>query len=127
MAELTKWPELEIVEQNPLDPEAASIAPVEIRFQVTPKAGETWKGELAAECSVEGKPMPSPGAVLSFAEWEKDPQPTLYCYTLARNLHEGDRVKLRVHPRDKKHREKPDVLWERDFRLRRQGDKLQLE
>jgi hypothetical protein len=127
MAELAKWPELEIVEQNPLDPDAAAVAPVEIRFQVKPGAGEEWKGELAAECSVEGNPIPSPGAVLSFREWEKDPEPTLYCYALARNLHDGDKVKLKVHPRDKKHREQPEVLWEQDFKVRRQGDKLELE
>jgi hypothetical protein len=127
MAELSKWPELEIVEQNPLDPEAAGLAPVEIRFQVKPDPGEKWEGELAAECSVANTRVPSPGAVLSFREWESDPQPTLYCYALARSLHDGDRVKLRVHPRDKKQQEKPEVVWEREFTLRRQGDKLKLE
>lgn len=127
MTELAKWPELELVEQNPLDPEAAGLAPVEIRFQLKPGQGEEWKGDLAAECSVANNPAPSPGAVLSFREWEKDAQPTLYCYALARNLHDGDLVRLRVHPRDKQHREKPQVLWERDFILKRRGDKLELE
>jgi hypothetical protein len=125
MAELVKWPELEHLD-DPLDPEAAPLAPVEIRFEVRPGPEEKWDSELAAECSVAGHPAPSPGAVLSFREWEKDPVPTLYCYALARNLHEGDEVKLRVHPRDKHRREKPEVLWEKEFRVHVEGGKFQL-
>ncbi len=126
MGELVKWPELERLD-NPLDPEAAALAPVEIRFQVRPDPGEEWTSELAAECSIEGRPAPSPGAVLGFREWEKDQVPTLYCYTLARNLRDGDQVKLKVHPRGKHHEEKPEVLWEKEFRVRVEGDKLRLE
>ena len=126
MAELAKWPELERLD-DPLDPEAAALAPVEIRFQVKPGPEEQWSRELAAECSVAGHRAPSPGAVLSFHEWEKDPLPTLYCYALARNLHEGDQVKLEVHPRDKDQREKPEALWEKEFRVHLEGNKFQLE
>ncbi len=126
MAELAKWPEVE-VDRNPLDQEAAALAPVEIRFQVKPDTGEKWETELAAECSVAGQSAPSPGAVLSFREWEKDEQPTLYCYTLARNVQDGAKVTLRVHPRDKKLRQKPEVLWERDFVVRTEGDRYRLE
>ena len=125
MADLVKWPELERLD-NPLDPEAAPLAPVEIRFEVKPGADEKWDPELAAECSVAGRPASSPGAVLSFREWEQDPVPTLYCYALARDLHEGDEVKLRVHPRDKHHQEKPEVLWEKEFRVHMEGGKLHL-
>lgn len=126
MAELAKWPEVE-VNRNPLDPEDAAVAPVEIRFQLKPDPGQTWDTELAAECSVAGQPAPSPGAVLSFREWEKEEQPTLYCYTLARNVQDGAKVKLRVHPRAKKRRQEPGVLWERDFVVRAEGDKYRLE
>lgn len=126
MAELAKWPEIE-VENNPLDPEGAAFAPAEIRFQVKATAGEKWTGELAAECSVGGRPAPSPGAVLSFREWEKDAEPTLYCYTLARELRDGETVTLSVHPRDKRHREEPNILWEQEFRIRTEGDKYRLE
>ncbi len=49
MAKLAKWPELEIL-SNPLEPEAAGLAPVEIRFQVKPEPGETWDADLAAAC-----------------------------------------------------------------------------
>jgi hypothetical protein len=126
MAELVNWPELERMD-NPLDPEAAAVAPVEIRFQIKPNSGEVLTKELAAECSVAGHDAPSPGAVLSFAEWEKDKTPTLYCYALARQMHEGDEVKLKVHPRDKQHRAKPEVVWEKDFHVRVEGDKFRLE
>jgi hypothetical protein len=126
MAELAKWPELERLD-DPLDPEAAGVAPVEIRFQVKPGPGENWGSELAAGCSVGGHEAPSPGAVLSFREWEKDPVPTLYCYALARSLHEGEKVTLKVHPRDKHHQEKPEVLWERDFTVRADGGGYRLE
>jgi hypothetical protein len=126
MAELAKWPELERLD-DPLDPEAASLAPVEIRFQVKPGPQETWGPELAAECSVAGRPAPSPGAILSFREWETDPVPTLYCYALARNLSEGDQVTLKVHPRDKHHKETPEVLWEKDFKVHVDGGKYRLE
>ena len=126
MAELARWPEVE-VDRNPLDPEAAALAPVEIRFQVRPGSDETWDTELAAECSVSGQPAPSPGAVLSFREWETGERPTLYCYTLARNVQDGAKVRLRVHPRDKKHGQKPEVLWEQDFVVRAEGDKYRLE
>jgi hypothetical protein len=126
VAELAKWPELERLD-NPLDPEAASLAPVEIRFQVKPGPGEKWDAELAAECSVADRPAPSPGAVTSFGAWEKDETPTLYCYALARNVRDGDTVKLKVHPRDKHHRETTEVLWEKEFRVRADGDKLKLE
>ncbi len=126
MAELVNWPELERLD-NPLEPEAAPLAPVEIRFQIKPGSGELLSPELAAECSIAGRAAVSPGAVLSFGEWEKDKTPTLYCYALARELHEGDEVKLRVHPRDKKHRVQPEVVWEKDFRVRVEGDKFRLE
>jgi len=126
MAELAKWPELERLD-DPLDPEAAPLAPVEIRFQVRPGPEEKWSDELAAECSVAGHPAPSPGAVLSFREWETDAVPTLYCYALARSLRDGDEVQLKVHPRDKHHREMPEVLWEKKFRVRMEGDKFKLE
>jgi len=126
MAELVKWPEIERLD-NPLDPEGAAFAPVEIRFEVKPGPEDTWSRELAAECSVAGRPAPSPGAVLSFHEWENDPVPTLYCYALSRNLHEGDQVKLSVHPRNKQHKETPEVLWEKDFHVHVDGAKFQLE
>jgi hypothetical protein len=126
MAELVDWPELEHL-RNPLEPEMAPLAPVEIRFKIKPGTGEVLSPELAAECSVAGHAAPSPGAVLSFGEWEKDEAPTLYCYALARELRDGDEVKLRVHPRDKKHREQPEVVWEKDFRVRVEGDKFRLE
>ena len=126
MAELVKWPELERMD-DPLDPEAAALAPVEIRFQVKVGPEEAQAADLAAECSVGGRVAPSPGAVLSFREWEKDAEPTLYCYTLARSLHEGEKVTLKVHPRDKHHQEKPDVLWEKDFTVRADGKGYRLE
>ena len=126
MAELAKWPELERLE-NPLDPEAAPVAPVEIRFQVKPGPEDEWSDDLAAECSVANQPAPSPGAVLSFREWEKDPVPTLYCYALARELREGEKVTLKVHPRDKHDRAKAEVLWEKDFRVRVDGKTIRLE
>lgn len=126
MAELAKWPELERLD-DPLDPEGAPLAPVEIRFEVKPGPDEDWGSELSAECSVAGRPAPSPGAVLSFREWEKDAVPTLYCYALARELREGEQVKLRVHAQDKHHQEKPEVLWEKEFRVRTEGDKFRLE
>lgn len=126
MAELVKWPELER-QDNPLEPEMAALAPVEIRFQVKPGAGEKWAQGLAAECSVAGRPAPSPGAVMSFAEWEKDETPTLYCYALARDLRDGDPVKLRVHPRDKHDEPTPELVWEKDFRVRVEGGKYRLE
>ena len=126
MAELVKWPELER-QDNPLEPEMAALAPVEIRFQVKPGAGEKWEEGLAAECSVAGRPAPSPGAVMSFAEWEKDETPTLYCYALARDLRDGDPVKLRVHPRDKHDEPTPELVWEKDFRVRVEGGTYRLE
>lgn len=126
MADLAKWPELERLD-NPLDPEGVAFAPVEIRFQVQPKPGEEWDFELAAECSVEDRPAPSPGAVTTFKEWETDATPTFYCYALSRNLREGDRVRLRVRPREERVLEKTGLLWEKDFRVRRDGDKLRLE
>jgi hypothetical protein len=126
MADLVKWPELERLD-DPLDPEAASLAPVEIRFEVKPAPEDDWGSELAAECSVAGRPAPSPGAVLSFREWEKDAVPTLYCYTLSRELRDGEQVKLEVHGRDKQHKEKPEVLWEKEFKVRADGGKLRLE
>ena len=126
MAELAKWPELE-VQANPLDPEAAPIAPVEIRFQVKPEPGEKWDAELSAECSVAGQSAPTPGAVLSFREWENEREPTLYCYALARNLREGAQVSLKVRPSGEKQGEKSEVLWEREFRVRAEGGKYRLE
>ncbi len=126
MAELLNWPELERLD-NPLEPEMAVLAPVEIRFQIKPESGELLDPELAAECTVAGRPAPSPGAVLSFREWEKDESPTLYCYTIARDLREGDEVKLKVHPVNKKHQAQPDVLWEKDFRVRVEEGKFRLE
>ena len=126
MADLAKWPELESL-NNPLDPDGAAFAPVEIRFQVQPEAGEGWDFELAAECSVEDRPAPSPGAVTTFKEWETDETPTFYCYALSRNLREGDQVKLRVRPRDEKLAEKTGLLWEKQFKVRRDGDTLKLE
>ena len=123
---MSQWHELERLDV-PLDPEAAPLAPVEIRFQVRPGSDEKWSDELAAECSVAGRPAPSPGAVLSFREWETDAVPTLYCYALAQNLREGDEVQLKVHPRDKRHREMPEVLWEKKFRVHLEGDKFKLE
>lgn len=125
MAELADWPELEIL-GNPLEPEAAALAPVEIRFQVKPGPAETWGDDLAAECSVAGQPAPSPGAVLSFRGWEKDPEPTLYCYAIARSLQEGTQVKLKVRPRVEEGAESAAV-WEGEFRVRKEGDKLRLE
>jgi hypothetical protein len=126
MAELANWPELEIL-SNPLEPEAAALAPVEIRFQVKPEPGEKWESELAAECSIAGHPATTPGAVLSFRAWEQDSEPTLYCYAIARNLQEGAQVKLKVHPRDEKQREKPEIVWEQEFQVRKEGDKFRLE
>ncbi len=126
MAELAKWPELEIL-SNPLEPEAAALAPVEIRFQVKPGPEEKWDSELAAECSVAGQPAPAPGAVLSFREWEQDSEPTLYCYAIARNLQEGAQVKLKVRPRAERGREEADIAWEKEFQVRKEGDKLHLE
>jgi hypothetical protein len=126
MAKLVRPPEVER-QLNPLDPEADALAPVEIRFQVRPDPEEHWSKELAAECSVAGRPAPSPGAVLSFREWETDETPTLYCYALSRNIHEGDVVTLRVHPRDKHHVEKPEALFEKRFTVRQEGEKLHLE
>jgi hypothetical protein len=126
VAELVKWPELER-QDNPLEPEMAALAPVEIRFQVKPGAGEKWEEGLAAECSVAGRPAPSPGAVMSFAEWEKDETPTLYCYALARDVRDGDPVKLRVHPRDKHDEPTSELVWEKDFRVRVEGGKYRLE
>lgn len=126
MAELVNWPELERLD-NPLDPEAAPLAPVEIRFQIQPGSGEVLSPELAAECSVAGRTVATPGAVLSFGAWERDKTPTLYCYALARELHEGDEVKLKVHPRDKKQRVQPDVVWEKDFHVRVEEGKFRLE
>ena len=126
MAELVDWPKVERYD-NPLDPESAVLAPVEIRFRIKPGFGELLDPELAAECSIAGRPAPTPGAVVKLQEWSKDAIPTLYCYTLARELHEGDEVKLRVHPRDQHHREQPDVVWEKDFRVRTEGDKFRLE
>jgi hypothetical protein len=114
MAELAKWPELEIL-NNPLEPEAAALAPVEIRFQVKPGPEEKWDSELAAECSVADQLAPTPGAVLSFREWEQDSDPTLYCYAIARNLQEGTQVKLKVRPRAERGREEPDIVWEKEF------------
>ena len=64
---------------------------------------------------------------MSFAAWEKDETPTLYCYALARDLHDGDQVKLKVHPRDKRHQPTSELLWEQDFRVRVEGDKYRLE
>lgn len=126
MAELVKWPEMERLD-NPLDPEAAGVAPVEIRFQVKLGPEEQRAPDLAAECSVGGHPAPSPGAVMSFREWEKDDLPTLYCYALARGVKDGEQVTLKVHPRDKHHAEKPEVLWEKEFKVRVEGDKYRLE
>lgn len=131
MAELVDWPELERLD-NPLDPEAAPIAPVQIRFQIRPKSGEDLAPDLAAECSVAGHVASTPGAVLSFGEWEKDKTPTFYCYALARELHEGDEVKLKVRPRPRKRwwrrdREQQGVVWEKDFHVRKEGDQLRLE
>jgi hypothetical protein len=126
MAELARWPELERLD-NPLEPEAAALAPVEIRFQVRPEPGEDWGPDLAAVCSVEGRPAPSPGAVTSFQGWEKDDTPTFYCYALARNLREGDKVKLQVRPRTADAPEDDVTLWEKEFRVRWEGDKLRLE
>ena len=127
MAELLKWPEVEVL-GNPLEPEADAVAPVEIRFHVKPGVGEKWGDDFAADCTVAGHPAPSPGAVLSFGEWEKDATPTLYCYALARNLQEGTEVTLAVRPRAKKGRvDLTKTLWKRDFRVRRDGDKLRLE
>jgi hypothetical protein len=126
MAELAKWPELE-VHSNPLEPETLALAPVEIRFQVKPGPEEAWDRELAAECTVAGQPAPSPGAVVSFRQWEEDPEPTLYCYTLARNLQEGTQVSLKVRPRAESKGEEQDAVWEKEFRVRKEGDKLRLE
>jgi hypothetical protein len=127
MAKLHKWPEVEVL-RNPLEPEADAIAPVEIRFQVKPEAGEGWSDDLAADCTVAGHSAPTPGAVLSFREWEKDASPTLYCYALARNLQEGTQVTLRVRPGEKTGRaEQATSLWEKDFRVRLEGDKVRLE
>jgi hypothetical protein len=126
VAELAKWPELER-QDNPLDPEAGALAPVEIRFQVKPEPGEDWGSDLAAECSVADTPAPSPGAVASFHEWEKEQTPTFYCYALARNLRDGDQVKLSVRPRDKHAHATGEALWEKEFRVRVHGDKFQLE
>jgi hypothetical protein len=126
VAELAKWPELERLD-NLLEPEAAPIAPVEIRFQVRPEPSEEWGSDLMADCSVEGRPAPSPGAVMTFREWEKDEIPTFYCYTLARHLRDGDKVKLQVRPRGTAAPEDAVTLWEKEFRVRVDGDKLRLE
>jgi hypothetical protein len=126
MAELAKWPELEIL-SNPLEPEAAALAPVEIRFQVKPEPGEKWDTDMAAECSVADRPAATPGAVLSFREWEQDPDPTLYCYAIARNLQEGAQVKLKVRPRGEKKGEDSETVWEKEFIVKKEGDKFRLE
>jgi hypothetical protein len=126
MAELLKQPELERL-IDPLDPEAASLAPVEIRFQVRPGPGEDWNEGLQAECSINDQPAPSPGAVLSFREWEKDAAPTMYCYALSRSLHEGDTVKLRVRPGERAHGGTSELLFEKEFKVRVDGDQFRLE
>jgi len=126
MAELAKWPELEVL-GNPLEPEAAALAPVEIRFQVKPGPEEQLDTELAAECSVAGEPAPSPGAVLSFKDWEQDAEQTLYCYAIARNLQEGAQVELKVRPRPEGKDGPSEVIWKKGFRVRKEGDKLRLE
>lgn len=127
MPELAKWPEVERLE-NPLDIDGTAIAPVEIRFQVKPEAEAEWPDGLVAECSIGGYPAASPGAAVSFRQWEKDSDPTLYCYTLVRNLTEGQEVKLSVRPRSEKpSEEEPEALWEKGFRVRLDGDKITLE
>ena len=126
MAELAKWPELEIL-SNPLEPEAAALAPVEIRFQVKPGPEELGNAELAAECSVGEQPAPSPGAVLSFRGWEQDAEPTLYCYAIARNLQEGAQVNLKVRPRAESGEDEAEIVWEKDFHVRKEGDRFRLE
>lgn len=122
MADLAKWPELERME-NLLDPEGAAIAPVEIRFAVKPDPGEKWGEDLAAECTVGGQPAPSPGATLSFREWEKDPDPTYYCYALARNVREGDKVTLKLRGG----KDKATTVWEKEFQVSAEGDTLALK
>lgn len=122
MADLAKWPELERME-NPLDPAGAAIAPVEIRFAVKPDPGEEWGGDLAAECTVGGRPAPSPGAALSFREWEKDPDPTYYCYALARNVREGDKVTLKLRGG----KDKATTVWEKEFQVSAEGGALELK
>lgn len=127
MAELQQWPEVEVL-RNPLEPNADALAPVEIRFQVKPEAADKWGDDLAADCTVAGHSAPSPGAVLSFREWEKDASPTLYCYALARNLQEGTEVTLAVRPGAKKGgADQTRTLWEKAFRVRLEGDKVRLE
>ena len=126
MAELAKRPELEIL-SNPLEPETGALAPVEIRFQVKPEPGETWGSDLTAECSVADRPAAVPGAVLSFQKWEKDPDPTLYCYAIARNVQEGAKVKLSVRPRAAKKGKESKLVWEQEFHVKKEGDTLRLE
>jgi|WetSurMetagenome_2_1015567.scaffolds.fasta_scaffold1060999_1 hypothetical protein len=126
MAELVGWPELER-RDDPLDPEATAVAPVEIRFEIKPGFGELLDPELTAECSIAGRPAASPGAVLTTGAWGNEENPRLYCYTLVRDLHDGDEVTLKVHPRDKKHRDLPDIVWAQDFRVHAEGDAFRLE
>jgi hypothetical protein len=122
MGDLAKWPELEHL-ANPLDPEGAAITPVEIRFAVRPDPGEKWGKDLAAECTVGGQPAPSPGAALSFQQWEKDAEPTYYCYALARNVKDGDTVTLRV----RSGKDKAETVWEKEFHVHAEGGSLELK
>lgn len=126
MAELVKWPELEVL-ANPLEPEAAPLAPVEIRFQVRPEPGETLDSDLAAECTIAGRPAEVPGAVLSFREWEQDPDPTLYCYAIARNVQDGMKVRLKVREREGAKGQESKLVWEKEFQVKKDGDSLRLE
>ena len=126
MAQLAKWPEIE-VEKNPLDPEGAAVAPAEIRFQIKPGAGEEWDTHLAAECTVGDREAPTPGAALSFREWEKDAEPTYYCYALARDLRDGEKVTLKVRPHGKGKHGGSEAVWEQEFQVRAEGDAFRLE
>jgi len=72
---------------------------------------------------VADRPASTPGAALSFREWEDDEYPTLYCYAIARNLKEGTKVKLSVEPRGGE----TGTLWEKEFKVTKEGGALKLE
>ena len=68
-----------------------------------------------------------PGGRAQFPGWDQDADPTLYCYAIARSLGEGTQVKLRVRPREAKKGEGSEVDWEKEFTVKKEGDKLTLE
>ena len=126
MPELVMWPQLERVD-DPFDPVAEVLEPVEIRFQIRPEVHEEWARELAVDCSVEGRRTPNLGASLSFPGSQSDTVSDLYCYVLSRNLHQGDTLKLRVRPPKDQGPDASNVLWEKEFKVGVEEGRYQLE